>query len=370
MRKSATIALLLAAISAFGQVPSLGNGSQLKFLDGDNTFLRSLSDLKTFINTGVGSVTSVGLSLPAEFSVSGSPVTSTGTLGGAWASQTTNKVFASPNGSTGTPTFRALAAADIPTIGAAQVTGNNLTAASTKISVASGTGATLTNATIDVNEGNLSLNNIGGTLGITKGGTGLTALGGDGTIIGSNGTTNVYLSPTVTTAASSVAFSRSGSNLNLNLPDADASNRGTVSTSAQTFAGAKTFNGLVTAGAGAIGTATASAAAVNAQGVEDANYAVSTATATLDHSNNLVAIATLTAAVTYNLPACNATRDGWTYRFTKTGNDTFGATIDPNGAEAFSDGATTKTLYSRFNGASCTCRWDGSTGSWFYFPNL
>ena len=49
----------------------------------------------------------------------------TTTLTGAWANQTTNKVFAAPNGSTGTPTFRALVAADIPTIAQSQVT--NLT---------------------------------------------------------------------------------------------------------------------------------------------------------------------------------------------------------------------------------------------------
>lgn len=59
-------------------------------------------------------VTSVGLSLPSEITVTNSPVTTTGTLTGAWATQTTNKVFAAPNGSTGTPGFRALATADMP----------------------------------------------------------------------------------------------------------------------------------------------------------------------------------------------------------------------------------------------------------------
>jgi len=76
---------------------------------------------------GAGTVTSVGLSLPGEFTVTNSPVTTTGTLTGAWASQTANKVFASPNGSTGTPTFRALASADIPN-NAANTSGNAATA--------------------------------------------------------------------------------------------------------------------------------------------------------------------------------------------------------------------------------------------------
>lgn len=65
---------------------------------------------------GGGSVTSVALSAPGELSVSGTPITSSGTLTLSWASQTQNKVFASPNGSTGTPSFRALVAADIPSL--------------------------------------------------------------------------------------------------------------------------------------------------------------------------------------------------------------------------------------------------------------
>lgn len=62
-----------------------------------------------------GSVTSVALSLPSSvFSVGGSPVTSAGTLSGTFNSQAANTVFAAPNGSAGTPSFRALVAADLP----------------------------------------------------------------------------------------------------------------------------------------------------------------------------------------------------------------------------------------------------------------
>jgi hypothetical protein len=68
---------------------------------------------------GVGSVTSVGLSLPDIFTVSGSPVTSSGTLSATLASQTQNYVFAAPgSGGNGSPTFRALVAADIPDLSA------------------------------------------------------------------------------------------------------------------------------------------------------------------------------------------------------------------------------------------------------------
>ena len=60
-------------------------------------------------------VTSVGLSLPAIFSVSGSPVTSSGTLTASLATQSANVVWAGPtSGGASAPTFRALVAADIP----------------------------------------------------------------------------------------------------------------------------------------------------------------------------------------------------------------------------------------------------------------
>ena len=63
-----------------------------------------------------GTVTSVGLSMPAIFSVSGSPVTSSGTLTASWVAQNANLVFAGPSsGSAAAPTFRTLVGADLPT---------------------------------------------------------------------------------------------------------------------------------------------------------------------------------------------------------------------------------------------------------------
>lgn len=63
---------------------------------------------------GSGTVTSVGLSLPSDLTVSGSPVTGSGTLSAVWASETANTIHAAPNGSAGAPTWRLLAAADLP----------------------------------------------------------------------------------------------------------------------------------------------------------------------------------------------------------------------------------------------------------------
>lgn len=70
-----------------------------------------------------GTVTSVGLAAPSIFAVSGSPVTTSGTLTFSLNTQSANMVFAGPtSGGAATPTFRALVAADIPAIAESQVT--------------------------------------------------------------------------------------------------------------------------------------------------------------------------------------------------------------------------------------------------------
>jgi hypothetical protein len=65
-------------------------------------------------SAGGGTVSSVALTAPSFLSVSGSPITTSGTIALSLASQTANYVFAAPNGSSGAPTFRALVGADIP----------------------------------------------------------------------------------------------------------------------------------------------------------------------------------------------------------------------------------------------------------------
>lgn len=67
-------------------------------------------------------VTSVGLSLPNIFTVSGSPVTTTGTLTAALANQNANIVFAGPSsGAAAGPSFRSLVVDDIPTLTASKI---------------------------------------------------------------------------------------------------------------------------------------------------------------------------------------------------------------------------------------------------------
>jgi len=66
---------------------------------------------------GTGTVTSVGLSLPSIFTVTGSPVTTSGTLSATLATETANYVFAGPtSGAASAPSFRALVSTDIPSL--------------------------------------------------------------------------------------------------------------------------------------------------------------------------------------------------------------------------------------------------------------
>jgi len=77
---------------------------------------------------GTGTVTSVGLALPSIMSVSGSPVTTTGTLTGTLTTQAANSLFAGPISGVGaTPTFRALTTADIVGLGVGTVTSVGMT---------------------------------------------------------------------------------------------------------------------------------------------------------------------------------------------------------------------------------------------------
>ena len=68
----------------------------------------------TIANTGVTSVALSDGSTTPIYTISGSPVTTTGTLTFSLSSQTANYAFLAPNGSSGQPSFRALAYADLP----------------------------------------------------------------------------------------------------------------------------------------------------------------------------------------------------------------------------------------------------------------
>jgi hypothetical protein len=69
----------------------------------------------TLTATGGGTVTSVGLTVPADMTVTGSPVTGAGTLAVTRTTQAANLVLAGPSsGAAAVPTYRALVTADMP----------------------------------------------------------------------------------------------------------------------------------------------------------------------------------------------------------------------------------------------------------------
>ena len=88
-------------------------------------------------------VTSVGLSLPSIFTVTNSPVTSTGTLTGTLASQSANLFLASPNGTAGAPTMRGIASADLPTLPVAKGGTGSTSLTPNGLLMADGTGSTV-----------------------------------------------------------------------------------------------------------------------------------------------------------------------------------------------------------------------------------
>jgi hypothetical protein len=98
-------------------LPSLAAGSGNYCLQADTSGYVTNTGHACGTGSGSGSVTSVGLSLPAQFSVANSPVTNSGTLTATWISQTGHSFLAGlDSSSTGTPTFRAIAADDVPTL--------------------------------------------------------------------------------------------------------------------------------------------------------------------------------------------------------------------------------------------------------------
>ncbi len=135
-----------------------------------------------------GTVTSVGLTLPTIFSVTGSPVTTSGTLSATLASQTANTVLAAPSGANGAPTFRALTSSDLPTSGVATGTYTSVTV-DTYGRVTAGTSPT-TLTGYGITDG---MQNLGGSPGIETGlDASKPAAPGAGTIYMATDTKKVY----------------------------------------------------------------------------------------------------------------------------------------------------------------------------------
>lgn len=135
----------------------------------------------TIAATGVGTVTSVTGTSPVVSSGGATPAISLATAYGdilnPYASKASNYFLAAPNGSTGVPTFRAIAASDIPTLNQNTTgTASNITATSnstlTTLSALSLPGSQIS--------GNISGNsaNVTSVVATANGGTGQTSLSG------------------------------------------------------------------------------------------------------------------------------------------------------------------------------------------------
>jgi hypothetical protein len=94
-----------------------------------------------------GTVTSVALTTPSWLTVTGSPITTAGTLAITGTSEAANEFLASPNGSAGAMTPRAIVAADIPTLNQNTTgTASNITGIVALINGGTGTAAGSANA--------------------------------------------------------------------------------------------------------------------------------------------------------------------------------------------------------------------------------
>jgi hypothetical protein len=146
-----------------------------------------------YVTPNPGTVVSIGMTVPSIMSVSGSPITSTGTLAVSLATQTMNTIFAGPStGSAAVPTFRSLVAADIPSLSYLPLAGGTVSGALTVTGnlTVSGTTTTVNSSTLAVADKNIELA-YGSTTEAAATGGGITLHGlTDHTIIYTTGTSS------------------------------------------------------------------------------------------------------------------------------------------------------------------------------------
>lgn len=150
-----------------------GTNPILKIYDGG-------SWVKCFEDPG-GTVTSVGLTFSSLFTVSNSPVTSSGTLTASLQDQVKNTVFSGPDAVDGTPSFRALVDSDIPALSATKITSGQFDSGR----IPSLDASKITTGTFSPDSiPNLSAAKItSGSLSYTVGGTGVTSVPAQGQVL-------------------------------------------------------------------------------------------------------------------------------------------------------------------------------------------
>ena len=163
---------------ALQQISGVGTSGQVLTSNGAS----SLPTWQTVSSGGSGTVTSVAAAGPTGLFSWSSAVTTTGTLTATLSNQSANQVFAGPSsGGATTPTFRALAAADIPSLPASQITSGQLavarggtgldgsSAANGKLLIGNGSGFTLATLTAG---SNVTITNAAGSITIASSGGG------------------------------------------------------------------------------------------------------------------------------------------------------------------------------------------------------
>ena len=182
------------------------NGSKILALNSGATDVEWI----TLPATGV---TSVALSAPNIFSVSGSPVTSTGTLALSLATQTANYVWAGPTtGSAATPSFRALVASDIPALSYLSTSGGTVSGNVTVTGnlTIQGTTTQIDATVVTVADKNVVLGNVATPTDTTADGGGITLLGATAKTINWVDATDSWTSSEHIDLASSKVFKING----------------------------------------------------------------------------------------------------------------------------------------------------------------
>ena len=89
--------------------------SAASFLQAANNLADLASPATARANMGAGTVTSVALAMPGDFTINGGPVTGSGTLTVSRVNQSPNAILAGPSsGGAGAPSWRSLVVADLP----------------------------------------------------------------------------------------------------------------------------------------------------------------------------------------------------------------------------------------------------------------
>jgi hypothetical protein len=306
-----------------------------------NRGLLTAADWTTFNNKGT--VTSVTGTSPVVSSGGATPAISLaasyGDTQNPFASKNANYILAAPNGIAGVPTFRAIVAADIPTL--------NQNTTGTAANVTATTNSTITTLSAlslpgSQVSGNISGNsaNVTGTVAIANGGTGATTAAAALTALGAYPATNpsgygtgtvtsvaaLTLGTTGTDVSSSVATGTTTPVITLNLPSASATNRGLLTSADWT-----TFNSK---GSGTVTSVTGTAPITSSGGTTPAislaasygdtqnPYASKTANYILAAPNGTAGVPTFRAIVAVDIPTLNQNTTGTAANITATSNST------------------------------------------------